>query len=88
MATVIPATIVENTRADYRRTLTELFLKESNGVAGAPSKYEYQVETDNAGNTIYLRVLISRSVSQTLDLSMLVKREESHIAIGRLTQTF
>ena len=55
MATVIPATIVENTRADYRRTLTELFLKESNGVAGAPSKYEYQVETDNAGNTIYLK---------------------------------
>ena len=55
MATVIPATIVENSRADYRRTLTELFLNESNGVAGAPSKYEYQVETDNAGNTIYLK---------------------------------
>ena len=55
MATVIPATIVENTRADYRRTLTELFLKESNGVAGAPSKSEYQVETDNAVNKIYLK---------------------------------
>lgn len=55
MATVILATIVESTRADYRRTLTELFLNESNGIAGAPSKYEYQVETDNAGNTIYLK---------------------------------
>ncbi|MBR3744158.1 MAG: hypothetical protein IKN31_03510, partial [Bacteroidales bacterium] len=55
MATVIQATIIENTRADYRRTLTELFLNESNGVAWAPSKYEYQVETDNAGNTIYLK---------------------------------
>lgn len=52
---IIPITIVENTRADYRRTLTELFLNETPGVTGTPSKYEYNVETDNAGNRIYLK---------------------------------
>lgn len=53
--TIIPITIVENTRADYRRTLTELFLNETPGVTDTPSKYEYNVETDNAGNRIYLK---------------------------------
>ena len=53
--TIIPITIIENTRADYRRTLTKLFLRERPGDTGAPSKYEYNVETDNAGNQIYLK---------------------------------
>ena len=55
MATIVPATIIENSRADYRRTLTELFLNEPNGAAGAPSDFEYNVETDDVGNRIYLK---------------------------------
>ena len=55
MATIVPVTINENSRVDYRRTLTELFLNEPNGAAGAPSNFEYNVETDNAGNRIYLK---------------------------------
>ena len=55
MATIVPVTIIENSRAEYRRTVTELFLNEPNGVAGAPSDFEYNVEADNAGNRIYLK---------------------------------
>lgn len=55
MINVISVTIVENTRTDYRRTLTELFLNETPGATGAPSKYEYNVENDNVGNQIYLK---------------------------------
>ena len=53
MITIHTVTIIEKTRADYRRTLTELFLSEAPGAAGIPTKYEYNVETDNAGNIIY-----------------------------------
>ena len=56
MITIHTVTIIEKTRADYRRTLTELFLSEAPGAAGIPTKYEYNVETDNAGNIIYLNV--------------------------------
>ena len=52
MITIHTVTIIEKTRADYRRTLTELFLSEAPGAAGIPTKYEYNVETDNAGNLI------------------------------------
>lgn len=55
MITIHTVTIIEKTRADYRRTLTELFLSEAPGAAGIPTKYEYNVETDNAGNIIYLK---------------------------------
>lgn len=55
MATVVTVRVIENTRADYRRTLTELFLNETPGAAGLPTKYEYNVETDNTGNIIYLK---------------------------------
>lgn len=55
MATVVTITVIENSRAGYRRTITELFLNETNGVAGSPSKYEYYVETDNVGNRIFLK---------------------------------
>ncbi len=55
MATIISVSIIENSRSDYRRTLTELFLNEVHGEAGAPSVYEYNVETDKAGNRVYLK---------------------------------
>ena len=55
MATVVTVRIIENTRADYRRTLTELFLNETPGAIGLPTKYEYNVEMDNTGNIIYLK---------------------------------
>ena len=55
MITIHTVTIIEKTRADYRRTLTEMFLSEAPGAAGIPTKYEYNVETDNAGNIIYLK---------------------------------
>ncbi len=55
MEKIVPTTIIENSRADYRRTLTELFLKEPNGSYGNPSKFEYNVETDKNGNRIYLK---------------------------------
>lgn len=55
MINIISVTIVENTRADYRRTLAELFLNETPGAIDTPSKYEYNVETDNVGNQIYLK---------------------------------
>lgn len=55
MATVVTVSIIKNSRAEYRRTLTELFLNETNGVAGSPSKYEYYVEKDSVGNRIFLK---------------------------------
>jgi len=55
MLTTVSINISEQTRADYRRTLAELFLNEKPGIAGAPTKYEYHVETDNSGNIIYLK---------------------------------
>ena len=55
MTTTVSIKITEHTRADYRRTLTELFLDEAPGIASIPTKYEYNVETDNAGNIIYLK---------------------------------
>ena len=55
MITIHTVTIIEKTRADYRRTLTELFLSEAPGAPGLPTKYEYNVEKDNAGNIIYLK---------------------------------
>ena len=38
MITIHTVTIIEKTRADYRRTLTELFLSEAPGAAGTTSK--------------------------------------------------
>ena len=58
MITIHTVTIIEKTRADYRRTLTELFLSEASGAAGIPTKYEYNVETDNAGNIIYFKLCL------------------------------
>jgi len=55
MGTIVSVRIVEKTREDYRRTLTELFLNEAPVAAGAPTIYEYNVETDNAGNIVYLK---------------------------------
>jgi len=36
MITIHTVTIIEKTRADYRRTLTELFLSEAPGAAVSP----------------------------------------------------
>lgn len=55
MANRVSVNIVEHSRADYRRTVTELFLSELPGAPGAPSSYEYTVATDSAGNRIYLK---------------------------------